>query len=554
MAFHSPVMSVIHDELEAFIAPIPFHSPQIPVISNTTMAPYPSDPEEIRRILMAHLESPVHWMNNVQTLWNDFGVRLFVEIGPGDILSNLIADTIPDPACIPTCLPRAESWTCKTALAQLFVQGHLKGQRAGSLAAGLTAPLPMETPAAGEAPGNPDHMERLIQIIMDATGFERDEIRPEMDLRRDLSIRSSRLPIIMDAAERDFAITIELQDFIHVRTVKDIAQRISEIIARQEGSGLHPAARALDPEAVRKDVPKPSEGAATLKRIVFDTVPIDLSASLPIKWEPGDAVLLLSSEGYEGVTASVGDIFRLDHGADILMQGCFSPGEAGHDIRTAEGAGKAADKIAGHPSLRGMVITLHPAESLNSMADISRFLKGLFILLKAFLEAPERKFVVLIHSREDTETPVRLLVEGMLGLFLSAAQEYPAVQFRTLEIGRDTDLRAALRAALDKGYTPVEMALREEKVFTSEGHIAPLPFQDPSRLHLSPGDVVVISGGATGIGAHLARALSPFKPFPPPHCIRLRRLSLSKTGPWKLPGLWRSCTPQESRPPTIPVM
>ena len=61
MAFHSPIMRAIHDELEAFVASIPFHPPQIPVISNTTRAPYPSDPAEIRRILMAHLESTVHW-------------------------------------------------------------------------------------------------------------------------------------------------------------------------------------------------------------------------------------------------------------------------------------------------------------------------------------------------------------------------------------------------------------------------------------------------------------------------------------------------------------
>ena len=78
------------------------------------------------------------------------------------------------------------------------------------------------------------------------------------------------------------------------------------------------------------------------------------------------------------------------------------------------------------------------------MADVSRLLRGLFLLLKAFLQSPAKKFVVLIHSREDTETPGRLLAEGMLGLFLSAAQEYPSVQFRTLEIDRDTDLRVAL--------------------------------------------------------------------------------------------------------------
>jgi malonyl CoA-acyl carrier protein transacylase len=125
MAFHSPIMKVIHDELEAYVAAIPFHSPRIPVISNTTMAPYPADPAEIRRILMAHLESPVHWLNNVETLWHDYGVRLFVEVGPGDTLSGLIADTLPDPACIQTCLPDAESLTFTSAVARLFVHGAL---------------------------------------------------------------------------------------------------------------------------------------------------------------------------------------------------------------------------------------------------------------------------------------------------------------------------------------------------------------------------------------------------------------------------------------------
>jgi acyl transferase domain-containing protein len=75
---------------------------------------------------MSHLESTVHWMDNVQALWNDYGVRLFVEVGPGETLSNLIADSFPEAACIRTCLPSAEGMTYKTALAQLFVRGHLK--------------------------------------------------------------------------------------------------------------------------------------------------------------------------------------------------------------------------------------------------------------------------------------------------------------------------------------------------------------------------------------------------------------------------------------------
>ncbi len=62
MAFHSPIMRCIHDELEEFVSGIQFYPPKIPVISNTTMLPFPDDTAEIKRILMAHLESPVQWM------------------------------------------------------------------------------------------------------------------------------------------------------------------------------------------------------------------------------------------------------------------------------------------------------------------------------------------------------------------------------------------------------------------------------------------------------------------------------------------------------------
>jgi NAD(P)-dependent dehydrogenase (short-subunit alcohol dehydrogenase family)/acyl carrier protein/3-hydroxymyristoyl/3-hydroxydecanoyl-(acyl carrier protein) dehydratase len=358
-------------------------------------------------------------------------------------------------------------------------------------------------------------MERLIRIIMDATGFVRDEIKPEMDLRKDLSIRSSRLPIIMDAAEQHFGITIELQDFIHVRTVKDIAQKITQIIARNAVSGPHPAAGTV---AVPDEDPNPPEDETNLKRLSFSFVPVDPPASIPILLEPGQSVLLLSQDGQDRIAASAGDFFRMDHQAGILhlpiTQKGFGSGKQGHDIRTAEGARSAADRITSLTSLAGMVVCLHQGESENenSMADVSQLLRGLFVLVKAFLQTPGRKFVVLIHFREDAETPVRLAAEGMIGLFLSAAQEYPDVQFRTVEIGRDTDIHPALRHALNRGYKTVETAHHDEKVFTLAGHVPPSRFRDESSLKLSPGDVVVMSGGATGISAHLARSLSPFKP------------------------------------------
>jgi len=544
MAFHSPIMRLIHDELEAYVASIQFHPPQIPVISNTTMAPYPSDPSEIRRILMAHLETTVHWMDNVQTLWNDYGVRLFAEVGPGDILSNLIADTLPEPLCLQTCLPTAESHTYRTALAQFFVHGHLRVRgepRFVSLPASRKAPAsqghapvgerssraldrPPATPdgqaapALAEAPERQDHLEAIIRIIMDATGFDRDEIQPDMDLKRNLSIRSSRLPIIMDAAERYFGITIELEDFIHVRTVRDIAQRISAIVARQEGPGERPAAKVADPGAAPAGIPEPSADEAPLKRLVFNLAPLEPTASMPLELSPGEAVLLLSPDQDDALAKSAGDLLHQVYGVDTFplpfMPEHLGRGEEGHTILTAAGVARTSERISSLASLAGLVITLPQGGSkrLAGMANLSRLLTGIFQLLKAFLQSPARKFVVLIHAREDTDTHGRLLTEGLLGLFLSAAQEYPAVQFRTLEIDRDTDLLLALRAALDKGCAAVELIHREGKTFTSQGHLAPAVFGDLPSLKLNPGDVVVMSGGATGISAHLARSLVPFAP------------------------------------------
>jgi malonyl CoA-acyl carrier protein transacylase len=542
MAFHSPIMRVIHDELEAYLASFPIHSPKIPVISNTTMAPYPSDSGEIRRILMAHLESTVHWKNNVQTLWDDYGIRLFAEVGPGDILSNLIADTLPDSICIQTCMPPAECRTYKTALAQLFVQGHLKVRREPRVvflsvfrkapASGPNIPDGQASPALAETPERQDQLEALIQIIMDATGFNRDEIQPDMDLRRDLSIRSSRLPIIMDAAERHFGITIELEDFIHVRTVRDIARKISEIVARKKGPSLPPAAKAVETGLAQDETLKPLQDEASLKRLVFKSVPMELSVSAPIELRQGESVLFLSPDGDDELAKNAGDVFRQDYGVEaipmVFMQ-AKGPGQEGHDILTDEGSSRASQRISSVASLAGLVITLPKGWSgkIKGLADVSRLLRGLFLPLKAFLQSPAKKFVVLIHCRDDAETLGRLLAEGLLGMFLSASQEYSSVQFRTLEIDRAADLRAALRGALDRGYTAVEMIHCGGKVFTSEGHVAPSIFRDLSGLNLNPGDIVVMSGGASGINAHLARSLAPFKP----HIVFLGRTPLGPAIP-----------------------
>ena len=98
--------------------------------------------------------------------------------------------------------------------------------------------------AVPEKPESSDVTETVIDIIMEATGYERDEIEPEMDLREDLSIRSSRLPVIMDALETHFGIKIELEDFMDVRTIQDISEKISDVVSRETNAAPSPAPKS----------------------------------------------------------------------------------------------------------------------------------------------------------------------------------------------------------------------------------------------------------------------------------------------------------------------
>jgi malonyl CoA-acyl carrier protein transacylase len=543
MAFHSPAMTVIHDELAAYIAGIEFHPPQIPVISNTTRIPYPSDTDEIKKILMAHLESTVHWMDNVKTLWDTFGARVFVEVGPGEVLSNLIADTLAGSTCIQTCVRSSEGTTFRAALTRLSDRGYLTKQEIPK--DGFSPAFVKAEKSSGaisgsaDPPENDDLMERLIQIIMDATGFNRDEIQPDMDLRSDLSIRSSRLPIIMDAAERQFGIIIELEDFIDVRTVKDIANGISRLTAGQKDNSPHSTAEGIEHPPMPDKRMASSSDEASLNRLVFAhaTIPIQTSAetkrSVPMALNPGDAVVFLSPDGDDTIAGHAGDILSEDFGITPFPMGFFQksadPGKPGHDIRTQEGALRAVEQIADLFPVSGMVITLgrKVPVTLATMTDVSQVLKGFFLLLKVFLASSAKKFIVLIHSAEHTGTPVQLLAEGILGLFLSAAREYPSVQFRTLEIDTDTDLQKAFHQALDRACAVVEMMHRNGKIITSEGHLAPSVFKESSHLNLNPRDVIIISGGATGISSHLARCLAPFMP----RLVFLGRTSLDPAKP-----------------------
>lgn len=87
-AFHSPLMEPARQELERAIEEASFSTPVCPVYQNVDAEPH-TNPEEIKRNLIAQLTAPVRWTQTAQKMVAD-GVDKFTELGPGEVLQGLI--------------------------------------------------------------------------------------------------------------------------------------------------------------------------------------------------------------------------------------------------------------------------------------------------------------------------------------------------------------------------------------------------------------------------------------------------------------------------------
>ncbi len=87
-AFHSPLMEPARAELAEAIEETAFNSPICPVYQNVDARPQ-TDPDAIRRNLVAQLTSPVRWTQTVRNMVAD-GATRFVELGPGNVLQGLV--------------------------------------------------------------------------------------------------------------------------------------------------------------------------------------------------------------------------------------------------------------------------------------------------------------------------------------------------------------------------------------------------------------------------------------------------------------------------------
>lgn len=88
-AFHSPVIAGATPVLAGELDRCRVAAPRSPVWSNTTAMPYPADPAAIRATVARQVAQPVHFVEQIEAMYTA-GVRIFVEAGPGRVLTHLV--------------------------------------------------------------------------------------------------------------------------------------------------------------------------------------------------------------------------------------------------------------------------------------------------------------------------------------------------------------------------------------------------------------------------------------------------------------------------------
>ena len=124
-AFHSPLVKDATVPFAGALDQAAFNVARVPVYSNTSGRPHGNDARSIRRQLVDHLVQPVRFADQVRAM-HDAGARVFIEVGPGRVLSGLVQQTLKGRpfAAIALNVPSRDSITSLMhGLAQLAAAG-----------------------------------------------------------------------------------------------------------------------------------------------------------------------------------------------------------------------------------------------------------------------------------------------------------------------------------------------------------------------------------------------------------------------------------------------
>jgi [acyl-carrier-protein] S-malonyltransferase len=96
--FHCALMMPAQERLASDLEQLEFQDLQVPLVTNVDASANTAG-AEARDALVRQVSSPVRWLESVELLWQE-GVRTFIEVGPGRVLSGLVRQINPEARCL----------------------------------------------------------------------------------------------------------------------------------------------------------------------------------------------------------------------------------------------------------------------------------------------------------------------------------------------------------------------------------------------------------------------------------------------------------------------
>ena len=123
--FHSDCVSQAVGPFGEYLSTQKCAAPSVPVYANMSAAPYPKTPASIRRRLSGQIGAPVLFRQSLEAMY-EAGARIFIEIGPGSVVSTIAKNALPyDDVAIMSLDHKRETDTARLlgVLGELSVSG-----------------------------------------------------------------------------------------------------------------------------------------------------------------------------------------------------------------------------------------------------------------------------------------------------------------------------------------------------------------------------------------------------------------------------------------------
>ncbi|WP_223165360.1 type I polyketide synthase [Lentzea indica] len=264
-AFHSPLMAGARDRFAARLAAMSIGEMHFPVWSNVSAAPH----ADVRDGLSAQLAGRVRFVDQIESMYAA-GARIFVEAGPGGVLTSLVGKTLGDRPhqalrcddhvtflrtlaelavagvevdAAPLFEDRAEPATAVPPRPRWYVDGGLVRDANGdALPGGLRPATEFPTLRMGSGLGRDEIVEKFLDGMRDAVSAQRDVLLSYLG-------NAPAAPAPMPTLEHVAAVVENAQARPQIKPQEDVATVVLRTISARTGYPVEMLQPGLDLEA-----------------------------------------------------------------------------------------------------------------------------------------------------------------------------------------------------------------------------------------------------------------------------------------------------------------